>query len=290
MNLTAREIVSGTVEVASLPEIFIRINEMVENPHYSASDIGRMISKDPAMTARLLKIVNSPFYNFPSKIDTVSRAITVIGVRELRDLVLATTVVKLFTGLPNDLITMDSFWRHSTQCAIVARILAARNRELNVERFFIAGLLHDIGSLLIYRKVPELAREALLRASHNDEVLEEAERTVMGFTHADVGAELIRKWRLPKNIEEAVEYHHQPHKCHSGAKEAAVVHIANIITSAVWDTKPEPMVIPPLEPKAWDALDLTPEHVEPVVAEAEQQFDEIFSMLFTENVIKRSVN
>jgi len=290
MTLTAREIVAGTVEVASLPEIFIRINEMVDNPHYSASDIGRMLSKDPAMTARLLKIVNSPFYNFPSKIDTVSRAITVIGVRELRDLVLATTVVKLFTGLPNDLVSMDSFWRHSTQCAIVARLIAAKNRELNVERFFIAGLLHDIGSLLIYRKIPELAREALLRASHNDEVLEIAERQVMGFTHADVGAELIRKWRLPKNIEEAVEYHHLPQNCHTGAKEVAVVHLANIITAAIWDTAPEPMVIPPLDPKAWEVLDLTPDDIEPMVSDAELQFEEIFSNLFTENVFKRSAS
>ncbi len=290
MSLTAREIVSGTIDVASLPEVFIRINEMVENPHYSASDIGRVISKDPAMTARLLKIVNSPFYNFPSRIDTVSRAITVIGVRELRDLVLATSVVKMFAGLPNDLVSMDSFWRHSTQCAIVARILAVKNRELNVERFFIAGLLHDIGSLLIYRKIPELAREALLRASHNDEVLEEAERRVMGFTHADVGGELIRKWRLPKNIEEAVECHHLPRNGHTGGKEAAVVHVANIITSAVWDTAPEPMVIPPLDQKAWSTLDLAPNDIEPVVAEAEHQFDEIFSTLFTENVIRRSAN
>jgi putative nucleotidyltransferase with HDIG domain len=290
MNLTAREIVSGTVEVASLPEVFIRINEMVENPHYSASDIGRVISRDPAMTARLLKIVNSPFYNFPSKIDTVSRAITIIGVRELRDLVLATTVVKLFAGIPNDLVSMDSFWRHSTLCAVVARQLGARNRELNVERFFIAGLLHDIGSLLIYRKIPELAREALLRASHNDEVLESAERGVMGFSHADVGGELMRKWRLPKNIEDAVEHHLRPSNCPGCGKEVAVVHLANIIASAVWDSSSEPMVVPPLDPTAWEVLDLSPRDIDPVVTEAERQYDEIFTTIFTDNVVKRSAN
>lgn len=283
MGLTAREIVAGTVEVASLPEVFLRINDMVESPRYSASDIGRFLGKDPALTARLLKIVNSAFYGFPSRIDTVSRAITIIGVRELRDLVLATTVAKVFKGLPNELVSMDSFWRHSILCAILARLMAARHRELNIERFFIAGLLHDIGSLLIYRKVPELAREALMRASHSDEVLEEAEMRVMGFTHADVGAELMRKWRLPKNIEAAVAHHHHPARAVEGTKETAAVHLANLAASAVFDSRPDPMVLPPLETSAWELLALQPEDVEPLLQEAEQQFDELFSLLFNDS-------
>lgn len=281
MSLTAREIVAGTVEVASLPEICLRVNEMVDNPRYSASDIGRIIGTDPGLTARLLKIVNSPFYNFPSKIDTVSRAITVIGVRELRDLVLATTVAKLFAGLPNELISMDAFWRHSTYCAVIARTLAARNRELNIERFFISGLLHDIGSILMYRKIPELSREALLRASHNDEPLEEAEKTVIGFTHAEVGAELMQQWRLPNNIIMAVRCHHCPGKAEGGEKEAAVVHLANLMANAVYGQSPEPTVLSPLETSAWDMLDVTAEDIEPTIADADQQFNEIFSLIFT---------
>ena len=282
MGLTAREIVAGTVEVASLPDVFLRVNEMVENPRYSASDIGRLIDKDPGLTARLLHIVNSPFYGFPSKIDTVSRAITIIGVRDLRDLVLATTVARLFKGVPNELVSMEIFWRHSILCAIIARLLAARHRELNIERFFIAGLLHDIGSLLIYRKIPELARETLMRASHNDEVLEEAEMRVMGFTHADVGAELMRKWRLPKNIEAAVAHHHHPSRARDGAKETAAVHLANLTASALFDDRADPMVLSPMDPSAWEMLALSPEDIEPTLAEAEQQFDALFALLFNE--------
>lgn len=285
MGLTAREIVAGTVEVASLPEVFVRVNEMVDSPHYSSSDIGRLISKDPGLTARLLKIVNSPFYGFPSTIDTVSRAITIIGVRELRDLILATTMAKLFKGLPNDLVSMETFWRHSTLCAITARLLAAKTRELNVERFFIAGLLHDIGSLLIYRKIPELAREALLRASHNDQILEEAELQVMGFSHADVGAELLRKWRLPKNIVAAVEHHNAPSRAKEGVKEAAVVHLANIMANTIYEPGPDTRVLPPLDTGAWDMLALHPQDIEPAVVEAERQFDEVYALFFSDGLV-----
>lgn len=266
----------------------MRVNEMVDAPHYSASDIGQVLGKDPGLTARLLKIVNSPFYGFPARIDTISRAITIVGTRELRDLVLATTVVRLFAGLPNDLVSMDSFWRHSTFCALITRLLAARSRELNIERFFVAGLLHDIGSLLLYRKTPELAREALLRSSHSGEVLQESERKVLGFDHTDVGAELMRKWRLPKNIEEAVQCHHAPRKAQQFQKEAAAVHLANIITTALNHDNPEPGAITPLDPLAWEILELSTDDIEPVIDEAEQQFADFYSLLFNDEKSNRS--
>ncbi|NOY63354.1 MAG: HDOD domain-containing protein, partial [Gammaproteobacteria bacterium] len=125
---------------------------------------------------------NSPFYGFPSQINTISRAITIIGTRELRDLVLATLVVRTFNGLDNELISMEQFWRHSVTCAVVARVLAGHLHESNTERFFVVGLLHDIGSLIIYRKIPELAREALLRSEHGDIALYQAERDVILIT------------------------------------------------------------------------------------------------------------
>src|SRR3569833_2554535 len=126
MSLSPRELVTGTIELASLPEVFLRVNEMIDSPRYTAADIGHVISRDPGLTARLLKLANSALYNFPSQIDTVSRAITIIGTRELRDLILATSVARIFKGLPNDLISMDFFWLHCVCCGLAARGRAAR--------------------------------------------------------------------------------------------------------------------------------------------------------------------
>ena len=108
--------IEDITDIPSLPEIFIRVNEVVNNPRSSLEDVGKVISEDTGLTARLLKIVNSAFYGFPSHIETISRAVTIVGTQQLRDLALATSVIRLFSGIPHDLLDMESFWRHSVAC------------------------------------------------------------------------------------------------------------------------------------------------------------------------------
>ena len=164
MSRDPRDLVKSCVEVSSLPMVFLRINEAISSPRTSVVDISRIIADDPGLTARLLRLVNSPLYNFPGKIETISRAVVIVGTQQLRDLALATSVLKLFEGIPGDLVTMQSFWEHSVSCGLASRILASYRQEPNVERYFVAGMLHDIGRLVIYSQAPALAREALARS------------------------------------------------------------------------------------------------------------------------------
>ena len=279
MTVSPRELITGAIDLPSLPEVVMRAIELVNDPEASAIDIGRVLSEDSALTARLLKIVNSPFYGFPSRIDTVSRAITVIGTLDLLDLILATSVVKMFSGVPNDLVSMDSFWKHSLYGGVVARLLAARSKQPNVEHFFVAGLLHDLGSLVIYRKLPELAREALLRARYNGIVLQQAEQELLGFDHAMVGAELIRTWKLPASLVEAVEFHHNPSQAPNYPLIAAVVHVADVIASAIRSGAGASEAAPPLDPAAWDRIGLPTLAIEALLIEADQQFGDAQSMI-----------
>src|SRR3569623_1140400 len=281
-SLSPRELVTGTIELASLPEVFLRVNEMIDSTRYTAADIGHVISRDPGLTARLLKLANSAFYIFPSQIDTVSRAITIIGTRELRDLILATSVARIFKGLPNDLITMDDFWRHSVCCGLAARNLAAQRGERLEDRFFVAGLLHDIGSLLIYRKVPELAREALLRCQHNDIPLYRAEQDVLGFDHAAVGAEILRKWKLPEQLQEVVECHHMPGHAGRFPRDTALVHIADVVAEAMqYGSAGDPRV-PPMDPAAWRLAELSDNNIADVMEEVERQFAVTLYLIVTD--------
>ena len=285
MAVSPRELVTGSVDIASLPDIFFKVNEMVDDPYCSASDIGEVIKLDAPFTARLLRLVNSPFFGFPSRIDTVSRAITVIGTRELRDLVLATSVIRNFAGIPEDLITMDHFWRHSIYAGLVARILATHCREVNLERYFVAGLLHDIGSLLIYRKLPELARETLNRSNYNGQVLHEAEREVLGFDHADVGGELLGSWKLPESLVEAIAFHHAPERAANHPREAAITHLANIVVTAIELGHRGP--VPPLAVEAWEMTGLSIDILEPTIAEADAKFADAYKMIYLESVGKK---
>ena len=161
MSADVSELLRGNDNIPSLPTIFYQINEAVGDPRSSMRDIAQIISADQSLSARLLRLVNSAFFGFPSKIDTISHAVTIIGTKQLRDLALATTVIQMFKGIPNDLIQVKSFWQHSIGCGIGSRLLASFQKMANVEHFFVSGLLHDIGRLILYSNKSEDARKAL---------------------------------------------------------------------------------------------------------------------------------
>ncbi len=277
--LNSHDIVKGVSTLVSLPEICVRVNEMAENPRYSAMDLGKIISHDTGLTTRLLKIVNSAFYNNVSRIDTISRAITVVGVRDLRDLVLATSAIRTFTNVPSTLMDMDSFWRHSIATASVAKILASHCRILHAERLFVAGLLHDIGQLVLCIKVPELMRVVLYRARDASLPPYRAEHEVLGFDHSKVGCELMRLWRLPESVQEIAEFHHQPGNAKNFALETAIVHLAGIIANQVEPDGSRKKMFESIDPVAWEIAGLTEEIIPEILPEARSKFVEAQLML-----------
>lgn len=227
------DLVKGVVKLISLPEIYIRVTQLLEDDHHNARQLGDIISHDPALTARILRIVNSAYYALAVKIELVSRAVSVIGEDDLRNLVLATSAVDTFSRIPNQLIDIDLFWRHSVHTGIVARLLSRHCNILHGERLFIAGMLHDIGKLILYYKEPELSQKVLLQAADSDGLLYNAEMEIIGFTHSDVGAALIDAWKLSDTLKEVIANHHTPLKAKEHRVETAIVHIANCIVEAI---------------------------------------------------------
>lgn len=275
------ELVGGVVRLVSLPEVCIRVNEMLDDPHASAADFGKVIGQDTGLTARLLKIVNSSFYGFPSRIETVSRAVTVIGLRELRGLVLAASAVETFSRIPTDVLNMVRFWRHSVYTGVVAQALAEQANVLHSERLFVAGLLHDIGKLILGHRLPQIARtiQQRLQAAEQPDFL--IERELLGFDHAAVGGELIRAWQMPASLEAAVRHHHAPAAATEFPLEAALVHIANSMTGLAeqgLDVDVE-MVIQPIEPAAWETVQLDESVMEAVFATASERFTEALAII-----------
>lgn len=233
MVKTAEELVNGVVNLISLPEIYIRVSQVLEDPNHNAKQLGDIISHDPALTARILRIVNSAYYSLAVKIELVSRAVSVVGEDDLRNLILATSAVETFKRIPNELLDIDLFWRHSVHTGIVSRLLSRHCNILHGERLFIAGMLHDIGKLVLYYKEPKLSQEVLLEAAENDGILYTAEKEVIGFTHADVGGALIKAWKLADTLRDVVTYHHTPLKAKNYPMETAIVHISNCVVNSI---------------------------------------------------------
>jgi len=279
MSLEPRDLVKVAGSISSLPMIFTRINDAVNNPRSSIADIGRIISEDPGLTARLLRIANSAFYSFPSKIDTISRAVTIVGTQQLRDLALATSVMKVFKGIPEDLMNMEAFWRHSIGCGITARVLASHRREANLERYFVTGMLHDIGRLLLFMNLPKQARAALARCQGSGELLYQVEYEEMGFDHATVGSALLQAWNLPASLEEVVAFHHAPQKALRYPIEAAIVHVADIIAHVMGLGSSGERFVPQFNPEAWERIGVPVSLLPATLEQVERQFHDATRMI-----------
>ncbi|GAB6041794.1 HDOD domain-containing protein [Endothiovibrio diazotrophicus] len=274
MAVSAEQLMRGTTQVSSLPSLYRRLDEAIDAPNSSFAHIGKIVADDTGFTARLLRIANSALYNFPSKIETVERAMSIIGTKQLRELALATTVVRMFKGMENSLVSMESFWRHSICCGAAARVIATARRENNIERFFVLGMLHDIGRLVMYNRIPEVCAGIIDEAQRDRRLLFEVEKEQLGFNHADIGRLLLQMWKLPKAQIEAVGYHHAPHVAQHYPMEAAVLHIADVIANALqWGTSGEGFV-PRFNAEAWQRLELTERHLEAIVAHTDEQTGE----------------
>ena len=229
MSMTPKEFLRDVDDLVSLPDVCFRINEMADDPWSSAVDMSEVISRDPNLTAQLLRIANSAYYGFPSKVETISRAITVIGTQDLRDLVLSTSVINAFKTNPSELINMKNYWSHALFTGLLSRQLGAKTstKILCKERLFVAGLLHDIGQLIMGVKIPELMSIIMKRSEANVEAFFETERLIFNIGHGEIGAELMKNWNLPSSLQAVARYHHEPELADEFLLEVSIVHIAN---------------------------------------------------------------
>jgi HD-like signal output (HDOD) protein len=279
--LTPEGLVAPIKDLVTLPEVALRIAQMVDDPKSSAADIGREISKDAALTSRLLRVANSPAFGQHGKIATISRAITVLGVRQVRDLTVGLTAIRTFDGIGNELITMEQFWRQSVLCAVAAGQVAERRKGGRGDTPFVAGLLHDIGHLVLFSRAPAPAREALLMSidAADDLDLYQCERRVMGFDHGAVGAALAKNWGLPLSLRECIEFHHEPERAQAHPVEVATIHIANSVAVLAEISSTDLRDAPAIAPAALKLTKLDPEHLIEIALETGKLAAEIFPLL-----------
>lgn len=282
--MTPEKLAQGISGLVSLPRAYYRISEMLEDPRYGSADIGKVIAHDPALTARLLRLVNSAHYGLTAKIATIPQAITLLGTRTLHELVLATSVTSAFSKISTRLVDMADFWHHSIYCGLLARAIARHRKHAQPEQVFVAGLIHDLGRLVIYHSLPEQSADILNRSTESAQPMFRIEREVLGFDHAAVGAALLAAWQLPEIFRTVVAYHHMPIQARVFSDEVAFVHIANVLSKKV---EPGYKIKRPGDSQATidsvvaDRVPLDSEMLDQFRLEADVQSIEVFSTLFS---------
>jgi HD-like signal output (HDOD) protein len=227
-----RQIQKIDAKLPEAPTIISELNDVIADPFATSNDVAQVVNKSPSLAALLLKIVNSAYYGFPSRIDRISRAVTIIGTKEISGLALGICVMRSFNDIPAEVIDMQAFIRHSLACGMVARILGALKNMEQTEQLFVSGLLHDIGKLIVFKYLPEYTHCTMNLAISSGESVFSAEKKVLGMNHTRIARYLLKKWRLPEGLENNVVFHHTPGKASDPIK-AGILQLADLIANAL---------------------------------------------------------
>ena len=272
-------LLKGNIALPSPVIVFDKIIEAIENPETTPHSLAEIISKDASLCARLLHLVNGPGSRFLGQIDSISRAVSLLGTDKLASLLLGGSVASQFGNISEKLLNMDAFWRHSIRCGLFARALAAQLKLPGKEVCFVGGLLHDIGRLVLLDKLPEQYAQVIDTARKEKLPMSRAEKKMLKTDHGFVGKQLAIRWRLPAKIRWMIGGHHSLYSSFY-AKEACVVHVADILAHACGHEISLTNEIPPLQRKAWEETGLKVEMLGPLIRQVDHEFKEIIRIFF----------
>lgn len=266
------QILFSEVYLPESPGIILEFNKILDDPMSSANDIAAVVARSPSLAALLLKIANSTANGFGSGIDTLSRAAALLGTRDAGVLAMVISSVQYFRDIPKELIDMANFLRHSLACGLLSRILGAQAKAPNTERLFLAGLLHDIGRLVLYRYFPEQAKLVLKMARRTGLSVYEIEKESMGISHTQIAGHLIRKWKFPDALVNGIIYHHRPLRS-AAPVEPAIVHLADIAVNALGLGHSGGYIIAHFDPGVWPLLGISTGTLKTAIDQTVEQLD-----------------
>ncbi|MBI2570037.1 MAG: HDOD domain-containing protein [Candidatus Schekmanbacteria bacterium] len=227
---SVRKLLQSGGGLPSVPAVVTSVLTLLENPRASFAEVGRAISMDQALTAKVLKLVNSAYYGFPREIATVTHALILLGLDTVKDLVVTASVMKEFSADSLAAFDPEAFWLHSLGCAVATKAVAEHLRYRASGEAFAAGVLHDIGKLLLARHYPDLTELCVHNAKEERLSMRQAELGVIGVDHAEVGGWLAEAWNFPPAMAAAIRYHHRPLAAsEEDSGLVAMVHIGNVV-------------------------------------------------------------
>lgn len=268
MALTIEQVIREIQQLPSPSAVVLEILASFDREDIEVADLVQKLGRDQGLTARVLRVANSPFYGISSKVGSVGEAVVVLGFHNVRALVAAAGIISQFPASEGDGLDRLAFWQHGIGTGVCARVLASSVGK-EPELAFTAGLLHDIGRLVLDAYFHEEFAAAVARCTEEDATLLDAEGAVIGLDHAQVGYELARRWKFPLAIQQAIRDHHSPER--EPATLTDLVHVANALCHALDIGNAGYEMVPPLSSGSWTRLGLNWETMPALMAEIERQ-------------------
>jgi len=279
MMTPAHNLIISVAEKISLPDVYHLIRDLIDTPDATIDHYVDVISHDSTLATRIIRIANSRFFGYSRTANTVKEAISLIGVIQLHDLLLSSLAIRAFSSIPEDVINQQAFWRSSVYCGITARLLAKKSMLPASERLFASALLHEIGHIVMYAKIPEQVQDVFLESEKSDKPLYLLEREKFGFDYGQVGSEIMRLWHLPESYCDIATYHMEPEKAQNNNVEVKIVNLARSIMLAE-DVNLEQSVGSLLNKSKLTSKKLTEQDVEAIKVKARLYVDEVMDCLW----------
>jgi HD-like signal output (HDOD) protein len=273
--MTLKQLTERMPSLGSYAGVMAELEHLLEDPNSTLANFGECIEKDPDLASRLLKLANSAFYGFSRRLHTVAEAVSLLGIQQLQTLIRASSVIEVFDGIAPAEVDMESFWKHSLACGIAARALGVARQFPTADKLFVAGLLHDLGRLVLLGRMPGKAAEIFKLYQSRKMLLRDAERAVLGFDHSQIGEELARGWQFPSNLVGAIGDHHHPMLAGFFQLESSVVHLADYLVHVMQVGNSGEKYVPPLDERAWERVGLSVHVVETVMRVVDEQVDDL---------------
>jgi putative nucleotidyltransferase with HDIG domain len=252
----------------TIPKVLRKLLKIIENPRASMTEISEFVSSDPVLTSRVLKVVNSPVYGFPGRISSVSQALILLGLNVVRGMLLGVSVFEVMEK------AMNGLWRHSLGCAVAARVIAKKKGIKEPEEVSIAALLHDIGKVALSLKFPEDYKIIIDNTDKQSLFIFESEKNFFSVNHSDAGSWIAQRWNFPRNLIEAIEYHHKPHLSKTVPLNAAIVHFSDVLVRGLGFGFAGDHFVPPVNPASFQLIGLSDGDLKDVITELEDLLED----------------
>lgn len=263
--------------LSSFSEVYYKVVDVLNSPKSTSNTIAEIISKDPGLSSRLLSLVNSPVYGFKNRVDSLSRAVSMVGTSCLSQLALSVSVMDAFKGLDSYFLSMSDFWRHSLACAVFCRILSTDVPGTNPDTCFVVGMLHDAGRLAMLQNDAEKVELIFQIAMHQGICLKDAERMVFGFDHCQLAGRLFKEWHFPESISMAIVGHHGELGGEM-AVESAICSLADVLAVALQLGFNGVGFVHAPYPGAWDSLTLPEGTIATAIMKSQRQLRDIMAI------------